>query len=260
VEEAFKVARYRRSNRDEVLGLVRAAFPPAFAQRTVSQWDWKYDRNPFNAEAADSRRAAYPRLSAAIRAAASDADLRALESDYAPENSGSASEPYCLLLRTEGTLAGMIGAIPQRFLIGDRQHWVSDGRDFAVHPKYRGRQLSVRLGKVLAADNAIIQGWSNAAGRGFARSVLRRPHGAASLEEGFRSTRLRLMPLFKPIELRALAEYLSDNHLLRRGIEVLAGSLIHCAFSRSIEGRLGLLRSRSVLTPTESRRPLPRQA
>jgi hypothetical protein len=225
VEEAFKVERYRRSNRDEVLDLVRAAFPPAFAQRTVSQWDWKYDANPFNAEAADARRAAYPRLSATIRAAASDADLGALDADYAPENSSSASEPYCLLLRTEGTLAGMIGAIPQRFLIGERQYWVSDGCDFVVHPRFRGRQLSVRLGKVLAADNAIIQGWSNAAGRGSARSLLRRLRGAASLKEGFHSTRMRLTPLFKPIDVRALAEYLSDNHLLRSGIEVLVGSL-----------------------------------
>jgi hypothetical protein len=205
---------------------MRVAFPAAFVERMILQWDWKYDANPFNREAENARRADRARLSATVRSAADAADLEKLNLD---DDSDSRSEPYCLLLRNAGVLIGMIGALPQQFVIGGSEHWVSDGCDFVVHPTYRGQQLSIRLGKVLAADNAIIQGWSNSAGRRSARSLLRglgdASTGPQKNSDGIHSARMRLMPLFKPIDFRSLAEYLSEKHLIRKTVEVFTGSV-----------------------------------
>jgi GNAT superfamily N-acetyltransferase len=228
MEQNFRVGRYRKANRGEVFELLRVAFPAAFVERTILQWDWKYDANPFNREAENARRADQPRLSATVRAVALAADLKNLDLDL-PENPAAESDPYCLLLRNAGALVGMIGGLPQQFVIGGGAHWVSDGGDFVVHPQYRGQQLSVRLGKVLAADNLIIQGWSNSAGQRSSRSVIRGLRdGTADQQdssEAFHSNRMRLLPLFKPIDFRSLAEYLSPNHLVRKAIEGLTGSI-----------------------------------
>ncbi len=226
MEQDFLIQRYRKAYREQVFDLMRAAFAPDFVERMVLQWDWKYDSNPFNREAEEARRGSHHRLSASVRAAAEASDLKNLDLDL---DSDSGAEPYCLLLRKAGDLVGMIGALPQRFMIGGSEHWVSDGCDFAVHPKFRGQQLSIRLGKVLAADNVIIQGWSNAAGRRSSRSLLRglsdTSGGNQESSAGLHSTRMRLMPLFKPIDFRSLAAYLSKNHLLRKTIEILTESI-----------------------------------
>src|SRR5579862_1967174 len=40
--------RYRPADRPEVFDFLRATFSPAQSARTIEQWDWKYETNPFN--------------------------------------------------------------------------------------------------------------------------------------------------------------------------------------------------------------------
>jgi hypothetical protein len=44
----FQIQHYRKSDRDEVFAFLRKVYSPLDYNRLISQWDWKYDNNPFN--------------------------------------------------------------------------------------------------------------------------------------------------------------------------------------------------------------------
>jgi len=48
---------YVKADRAGILELLRLGFPASYVDRLARQWDWKYDRNPFNAEADAGRSA-----------------------------------------------------------------------------------------------------------------------------------------------------------------------------------------------------------
>jgi len=47
LDDTFSVVRYKKSDRDAVFALLRAASSGAASDRLIRQWDWKYDTNPF---------------------------------------------------------------------------------------------------------------------------------------------------------------------------------------------------------------------
>jgi hypothetical protein len=57
---------YRRPDRDGVFELLRATHPD-LAPVLMRNWEWKYDNNPFNREAARYRRAHYDELLTFLR-------------------------------------------------------------------------------------------------------------------------------------------------------------------------------------------------
>jgi len=79
MEDGFRIRRYRRLERDKVFDLLRASLPSAIADRMIKQWDWKYDANPFNAEAGKTRIANRPRLASFVRIAVSPEDLEGFD-------------------------------------------------------------------------------------------------------------------------------------------------------------------------------------
>jgi GNAT superfamily N-acetyltransferase len=121
VDDLLQVARYKKSDRDAVFALLRAAHSHPADDRLIRQWDWKYDANPFNQEA----------------------------------------EPYVLLLREGSRLIGMLGTLPLRVLLDGKEHWVSHSCDWLLHPDYRrgglGRQLIAQHG----ADKPVRFSWQN---------------------------------------------------------------------------------------------------
>ena len=105
MNDTVSVQRYQRSDREATFALLRAAYPSAGSERLIRQWDWKYDANPFNREAA----------------------------------------PYVLLLKDGAQLIGMLGALPLRMVIRGTEHWASHSCDWVVRPDYRDRGVARRL-------------------------------------------------------------------------------------------------------------------
>ena len=122
LDDTLPVVRYKKSDRDAVCALLRAASSRAASDRLICQWDWKYDANPFNRDA----------------------------------------EPYILLLKDGAQTIAMLGALPVRVVIAGLERWVAQTGDWVVHPDYRGRGLSRRLLSHCLADIPLRFAWANA--------------------------------------------------------------------------------------------------
>jgi hypothetical protein len=227
MDDKFRIERYRRSNREQVFDLMRAAYRPHEVAREMKQWDWKHDSNPFNAEAERYRIANRPRILSFVRAAARPEDTAAMESQE-PGTEGL-DQPYCIMLKTaEEQLAGLHCMMPQRFRIGGGWHWANIGSNFIVHPAYRGQGLSIRLSLTTRADNALNLNFTNQFGQRSSRSVVRLLRGKASggtaRNSEIAGTR-RLTPLFKPIDWSEVVGYFSRNGIVKRSAALLGAGI-----------------------------------
>lgn len=117
----FKVHRYRKTDRDEVFAFLRKAYSPIDYNRLISQWDWKYDANPSNANA----------------------------------------EPYILLLKNGTNIIGMEGTMSLRVSILGKEYWIKNFCDLIVHPDYRSQGLSRQIVRQIIADHPIGFSWLN---------------------------------------------------------------------------------------------------
>jgi len=222
MEDGFRIERYRSSDRDLVFELMRASFPHAVADRMIEQWDWKYDSNPFNAEAKRERVVNRRGIAPFIRSVANAEDLAYLERCDAQGSPFRDSDPYCLLIRNDHAVAGLVAAIPQLYMIGGVEHWVGVTSDFAVHPGYRRNHLSARLVQTIKADIALRVSWPNDLGRRAVASVNRTIRGYASDPKvAWVAVEKRIPILVKPIDWRAVANHASRNLLVKRAAELL---------------------------------------
>lgn len=121
MDNCFQVLRYRKSGRDEVFAFLHKVYAPSDSKRLISQWNWKYDSNPFN----------------------------------------RCSEPYILLLENNHNIIGMLGAMPLRVSIRGKEHWVTNSCDLIVDPNYLGQKLSQRLISQFIEDHPMRFSWLN---------------------------------------------------------------------------------------------------
>lgn len=224
MDDTFRMERYRRSDREQVFALMRVVYRPHEVAREIKQWDWKHDRNPFNAEAERYRIANRPRIISFVRAAARPEDFAALE--LRGGETANLDEPYCMLLKKADELAGTFCFIPQRFMISGAEHWAIIGSNFIVHPAYRGHQLGVRMGLTMRADNGLNLNFGNQSGQRSLRSINRASFSKRSevaAASGAIESSQRLMPLLKPIDWYEVAGHLSSSTLVRKSV-ALVGS------------------------------------
>lgn len=121
MKKPFQVRRYRKSDKEEVFAFLRESYSSADYNRLASQWDWKYDDNPFNRY----------------------------------------SEPYILLLKVNDKITGMLGGIPLRVSNHGKEHWVTNTCDLMINPTYRGQRLSQELIGQYLEDHPIRFSWLN---------------------------------------------------------------------------------------------------
>jgi len=165
MRDEFRIQRYTNADRAGVFELMREAFSEDYAKHLGAIWDWKYDSHPLNREAARVRRADHEKLWSNIIQNYSE-DIRAQwgltldELNRVPDDA-----PYVLLLKDGDKVVATEGSLPRAILINGERHLLSIGCDFAVHPEYRGRQLSMRLAIRTMAEHRMTLGWYNTASR-----------------------------------------------------------------------------------------------
>ncbi|HXW84398.1 MAG TPA: hypothetical protein VEJ86_08325 [Candidatus Binataceae bacterium] len=218
--DGFRIERYRRSDREGVFALISAAKTADFGKTLLQQWDWKYDANPFNAEAETYRTAAINELRE-IREVNIDL-LRTVkyiaEQDDRPERD---DDPFILLLKTSnGEVAGMVGSLPVPFLVGGRREFASVSCDWMVHPAYRRQHASMNL-LMRFQLRRLTFGWGNqTAGR-----VARGWGAAHSIAVGqtyqyvFRC-RMPIHPVAKPIAWGYVVRRSTGSRMLAAGAAV----------------------------------------
>jgi GNAT superfamily N-acetyltransferase len=121
MSDDFQLVRYKKSEKEAVFAFLRTVHPSIPGDRLTSQWDWKYDANPFNRE----------------------------------------SEPYILLVKDEARIVGIQGSIPVRVSINGEERWAMCGGDLVLHPDYRGLGISRWIIRQSRADHPVIFGWIN---------------------------------------------------------------------------------------------------
>lgn len=116
-----ELVRYTKADREAVFAFFRTVYPADKSARLIRQWDWKYDANPFSAEA----------------------------------------PPYIMLLKDGPRIIGTFGGFALRFVIDGTVHWVGHGGDWIVDPEYRDRRLSRRLWEEHEAHRPLRFSWTN---------------------------------------------------------------------------------------------------
>jgi len=122
VGEHFEIVRYDAAARTEVFALLRATLVASAGERLIRQWEWKYERNPFNPE----------------------------------------RRPHILLLKDDRQTIGMLGTLPLRAAIRGVEHSVSHSCDFVLCAKYRNRGIGRPLVEHLRRERPLRFGWHNA--------------------------------------------------------------------------------------------------
>jgi GNAT superfamily N-acetyltransferase len=89
--------------------------------RLISQWDWKYEANPFNFFA----------------------------------------DPDILLLKNGNDIIGMEGTMSLRVSILGKEYWIKNFCDLVIHPDYRGQGLSRKITKQFIVDHPMGFSWLN---------------------------------------------------------------------------------------------------
>jgi hypothetical protein len=227
MDDSFHIERYRPSDRERVFDLFRSAYAPDYAAREIKQWDWKYDSNPFNAEAERYRIANRPHIWPFVREAAMASDLEGLVLREEAA-AGGLARAYCILLWNGDRLAGSICPVPQRFMISGKAHWVVLASNFIVHPHFRGQHLSVRISLTICADNPLNLNFGNPPNQGAMQSW--RSTNRAMISNAQRGAAktlgsMRLTPLFKPLNWYEVAGRLFGNAAVRSGATLLGSGL-----------------------------------
>ncbi len=122
IRDSFNIARYDERDRDEVFALLRETLPPPASERLMRQWDWKYDRNPFNPD----------------------------------------GRPYILLLKDGPRLIAMLGTLPLRAAINGVERYVSHSCDWVLRAEYRNRGTGRPLVHRLRTERPLRFSWQNA--------------------------------------------------------------------------------------------------
>ncbi len=114
--------RYDNTDRDEVYALLRATLARPASERLIRQWEWKYDRNPFNPD----------------------------------------GRPYILLLKDGPRLIGMIGTLALRAVINGVEHVISHSCDWVLGTEYRNRGAGRPLVQRMRTERPLRFSWQNA--------------------------------------------------------------------------------------------------
>ncbi|MFZ0889362.1 MAG: GNAT family N-acetyltransferase [Candidatus Binataceae bacterium] len=239
--ERFRIELYSKSDRDSVFDLIRAA-NPNFAPALIRNWEWKYDANPFNREAACYRRARHEELSAFLRTIRSAERIDNFArrwgltkpEDLAPQRD---DEPYILLVKKDSDeVVGMEGSVPQLFLVNGKEHWTSVECDLAVHPAYRNRGLTHPLGNRIRMDNAVCFSWYTVATQRIMSNWRKASLHRIGTPESHRTAERRVVPWVKPIDWGVLASRVTGSRMVGRAAALLGASthLLRWAFSRPV--------------------------
>ncbi len=164
ISEPFQLLRYKKSDREEIFTFLRTVYPGIQSDRLIQQWDWKYDANPFNNQA----------------------------------------EPYFLLLKDGDKIVGMMGSVPLRVAIHDKECWAAHPCNLVIHPDYRGRRLSPRIISQFLTDNALAFSWLNVIS-----------HRGVTSVDGLDSH--QITRLVKPLKFGHIIRAVTSNRLLGRG-------------------------------------------
>jgi GNAT superfamily N-acetyltransferase len=214
--EQFRISRYRLEDRSRVLDFIAAVHPRALADRLIQQWSWKYQANPFNREAARYREAHREEVLTYMDTVFSRERFEKFCHKWgivAEEGVGD-DGPYILLMNDGDRLVAMQGSLPQCFMIGGKERWVSIGCDLAVHPDYRNRGLALPLTNRLLTEHAMMLSWLNASIhriRSGWRSAISRGRGASEIRG---ITEARLTPLVKPLDPGYAVRILTGSRIL----------------------------------------------
>src|SRR5579872_3861342 len=157
----FLIQRYTEADRLSVFALLREAFSEQYAKHLMRIWNWKYDSNPLNREAEKVRRADHETLWSYITQTYPENIRTQWGLNLDDLNRVPIDAPYVLLLKDGDQVVAMEGSLPRAFLISGERQVASIGCDFAVHPEYRGRQLSMRLALRTMAEHRMSVGWYN---------------------------------------------------------------------------------------------------
>jgi len=211
--EEFTIHRYTDADRDDVVDLVRAAVSEDYARHLDRIWDWKYDSHPLNCEMELVRRVNRSKLLADLEStglAAVVANWGVSTEEFPPHREAA---PYILLLKDGGRIAAMMASMPQAFMIKGARFLISTSCDLAVHPDYRGRNLSMRVSTRVALDHGLVLGWANESsrrvGQRFAQKTVRQWRSKTTSAMG----RMRVVALVKPIDWNYLLHRLTNVNL-----------------------------------------------
>ncbi len=120
MNEALTLHRYQAGDRDEVFGFIREVLGPVDGARTIEQWPWKFETNPFTP----------------------------------PE--GPAIDFLRIGAKTVSLLAGF--SLPMS--MGGIEYPGSGRGAWIVHPDYRGRNLWQQVRSIRPTDPPVQIGWS----------------------------------------------------------------------------------------------------
>jgi len=225
--DQFRIVRYRAEDRARVFDLIHAVHPPALAERLIRQWNWKYDANPFNGEAGryrEEHREEVCGYTNRVFTAERFAEFCRKWGINPDEKMADVEAPYVLLMKNHEQVVGMHGSIPQRYMVGGKQNWVSIGADLAVHRDYRGRGLALALPNRHLTENALMVSWVNASvfrtRRGWKKSVAHRGGDAGA--RGLTNT--RLVPFAKPVDLGYAVRRVTGSKLLADATSIVAAA------------------------------------
>ena len=161
--EDLRTQRYTDADRPGVFEVLRGAFSEQYANHLMRMWDWKYDSHPLNAEATRSRRANHDKLWDYINQNYPEAarDRSGVGVTLEDLNPVTDDAPYVLVLKDGDRVVAMQGSLPRAVLINGERYLTSTACDFAVHPEYRGRFLSMRLSLRARSEHRTSIGWLN---------------------------------------------------------------------------------------------------
>ena len=242
MSDELRVQRYTDADRAGVVDLMRDAFSEDYAQHLDAMWDWKYGAHPLNREAEQVRRANHDRMWSNLTQNYSE-DIRAQwgltldDLNPVPDDA-----PYVLLLKDGDKVAAMEGSLPRAILINGERHLASIGCDLAVHPNYRGRQLSMRLAIRTMSEHRLALGWYNTSS--WASTGQWQKKTAPALRQIAHpnppaSGKIRLVALVKPIDWPYMLERATGIRL-PASIAALAGAGAN---------RISALRTKQVVMP-----------
>ena len=228
--EQFRMELYRRSDRDSVFDLLHATHPN-IAPALIRNWDWKYDNNPFNREAARYRRAHHDELLAFLRTTRSAERLESFDRRWGlskPEDLAAQrdDEPYILLIKKNGghEVVGIEGSMPQLFVINGEEHWTSVECDLAVHPAYRNRGLSHPLGNRIRTDHSVSFSWYTTNTQRLMSNWRRASARYGGTSQSTEATSQRMVPWVKPIDWPMLASRLTGSRAMSGAAALLGAS------------------------------------
>jgi len=223
-EAEFHLTRYRPSDRERIFEMIRAS-NSSHASIIIRDWDWRYDSNPFNAEAERERRLYSSDVAAYLRKVYSSQRTERFNQRWPIEPDDttdcSVNRPHMVLMKNRaGRIVALVAGIPQQFSVGGCERWATIEALFTVHPDYRNRKLSQPIGHRIRSDNLMLFGWANALS---SRIQAKWRTAAASAKYGRLQQELPMVRLIKPIDGRALARLASNNSLLAAAAGILIG-------------------------------------